>query len=103
MDFFEVIERRRSIRKFKPNPIPKEDLKKILDAGRLAPSGGNRQPWQFIVVKDLKTKKDLAAAANNQMFIADADTVVVGWETRGNLGNFHTSFQQPVYLTDKIQ
>ncbi|MEM2691554.1 MAG: nitroreductase family protein, partial [Candidatus Bathyarchaeia archaeon] len=42
MDFFEVIERRRSIRKFKPNPIPKEDLKKILDAGRLAPSGGNR-------------------------------------------------------------
>ncbi|MEM2317941.1 MAG: nitroreductase family protein [Candidatus Bathyarchaeia archaeon] len=77
MDFFEVIERRRSIRKFKPNPIPKEDLKKILDAGRLAPSGGNRQPWQFIVVKDLKTKKDLAAAANNQMFIADADTVVV--------------------------
>lgn len=38
MDLFEVIEKRRSIRKFKPNPIPKEALKRILEAGRLAPS-----------------------------------------------------------------
>jgi len=39
---FKVIEKRRSIRKFKPEPIAKENLKKILEAGRLAPSGGNR-------------------------------------------------------------
>jgi nitroreductase len=77
MDLFEAIEKRRSIRKFKPHPIPQEDLKKILEAGRLAPSGGNRQPWRFIVVKNAETKKALAAAANNQMFIADADTVIV--------------------------
>jgi len=77
VDLFEVIERRRSIRKFKPFPIPEEDLKKILEAGRLAPSGGNRQPWQFIIVRASETKRALAAAANNQLFIADADTVVV--------------------------
>ncbi|MEM3578848.1 MAG: nitroreductase family protein [Candidatus Bathyarchaeia archaeon] len=77
MDLFEVIEKRRSIRKFKPDPIPKENLKKILEAGRLAPSGGNRQPWRFIVVRNLETKKALACAANNQLFIADADTVIV--------------------------
>ena len=53
MDLFKAIEKRRSIRKFKPEPVAKDDLKKILEAGRLAPSGGNRQPWYFIVVRDL--------------------------------------------------
>jgi nitroreductase len=76
MDFFEAIEKRRSIRKFKPNPVAREDLKKILEAGRLAPSGGNRQPWCFIIVKDSETKRALSIAADNQNFIADADVVV---------------------------
>ncbi|MCJ7718301.1 nitroreductase family protein, partial [Candidatus Bathyarchaeota archaeon] len=74
MDLFETVEKRRSIRKFRPNPIPDKDLKKILEAGRLAPSGGNRQPWSFIVVRKPETKKKLAAVANLQRFIADADT-----------------------------
>lgn len=77
MDLFETVEKRRSIRKFKPNPIPDKDLKKILEAGRLAPSGGNRQPWSFIVVRKPETKKKLAAVANLQRFIADADTVLI--------------------------
>lgn len=77
MDLFETVEKRRSIRKFKPNPIPDKDLKKILEAGRLAPSGGNRQPWSFIVVRKPETKKKLAAVANLQQFIADADTVLI--------------------------
>jgi nitroreductase len=77
MDLFEVIEKRRSIRKFKPNLVAKGHLKRILEAGRLAPSGGNRQPWYFIVVKDLETKNALAIAANNQKFIAGADAVIV--------------------------
>jgi nitroreductase len=77
MDLFETVEKRRSIRKFKPNPIPDRDLKKILEAGRLAPSGGNRQPWSFIVVRKPETKKKLAAVANLQRFIADADTVLI--------------------------
>jgi len=74
---FKVIEKRRSIRKFKPEPVAKKDLKKILEAGRLAPSGGNRQPWFFIVVRGLEAKRALSIAANNQKFIADADTVIV--------------------------
>jgi len=77
MDLFETVERRRSIRKFRPNPISDKDLKKILEAGRLAPSGGNRQPWSFIVVRKPETKKKLAAVANLQRFIADADTVLI--------------------------
>ena len=77
MDLFETVEKRRSIRKFKPNPIPDKNLKKILEAGRLAPSGGNRQPWSFIVVRKPETKKALAMAANLQRFIADADTILI--------------------------
>ncbi len=74
---FETVEKRRSVRKFKPEQIPDKDLKKILEAGRLAPSGGNRQPWSFIVVRKPETKKALAMAANLQRFIADADTVLI--------------------------
>jgi nitroreductase len=77
VDVFEAIQERRSIRKFKHEPLPDNDLKKILEAGRLAPSGGNLQPWYFIVVKHQETKTALATAANNQTFIADADTIIV--------------------------
>ncbi len=83
MDVFEVIKKRRSIRKYKPEPVANEDLKKILEAGRLAPSGGNRQPWSFVVVRDAETKKALSRAANNQKFIADAGVVVAAL---GDLG-----------------
>ncbi|MGQ9460412.1 MAG: nitroreductase family protein [Candidatus Bathyarchaeaceae archaeon] len=77
MDVFEAIRARRSVRKFRPKPIPNEKLEMILDAGRLAPSAGNRQPWRFVVVKDPKRKKTLAKAADNQTFIADASVIVV--------------------------
>ncbi|MFQ5836590.1 MAG: nitroreductase family protein [Candidatus Bathyarchaeia archaeon] len=77
MDVLEAIRTRRSIRKFRPKPIPDEKLKMILEAGRLAPSAGNRQPWFFVVVKDLERKRTLAKAAGYQMFIADAGVIIV--------------------------
>ena len=77
MDLFEVIKKRRSIRSYKPDPIPNEHLKKILEAARLAPSGKNRQPWRFIVVRDAERKRRLAKASMNQMFIAEANVVIV--------------------------
>jgi len=76
MDLFEVVEKRRSIRKFRPKRVTTWALRKILETGRLAPSGGNRQPWYFIIVRRQETKKALAIAANNQTFVADADTVI---------------------------
>ena len=76
MDLFETVTRRRSIRKFKPEMIPSEDLKKILEAGRLAPSGNNRQPWRFVIVRDADKKKQLSEASG-QKFIADAAVVIV--------------------------
>lgn len=73
----EAIERRRSIRKFKQDPIPEKDLMEILNAARLAPSGCNAQPWRFKLVKDNETKIKLSQAAYNQSFIAQAPVVIV--------------------------
>lgn len=62
MDLEQVIRERRSVRKYKSDPVPEEKLKKILDAARLAPSWSNQQCWQFIVVRDPERKKELAAS-----------------------------------------
>jgi nitroreductase len=52
MDALEAIRKRRSIRKYTGDPIPRADLETIVDAGRLAATGSNQQPWDFIVVTD---------------------------------------------------
>ena len=72
-----VMTGRRSIRKYKPDKIPEEALKNILNAGRLAPSAGNRQPWHFIVITDPEIKRKLAQGRWNR-FIVDAPVVIVG-------------------------
>lgn len=73
----EAIEQRRSIRRFKPDPVPDEVIISLLDAARLAPSGSNAQPWRFKVVKDRETKEKLVRAAYGQVFIAEAPAVLV--------------------------
>jgi len=77
MEVFDAIKTRRSIRKYKPEPIPEEKLRNILEAARLAPSAGNRQPWRFVVVQNKGLKKALAEAANNQTFLNDASAIIV--------------------------
>jgi nitroreductase len=77
MKVSEAIQSRRSVRAYEPKPIPDEVLLKILEAGRLAPSASNRQPWHFIVVKDLEKKKILSAGRYAH-FLVDTPVVVVG-------------------------
>ncbi len=60
--FLELMKYRRTIRKFKPDPIPDEDVTKILEAAHFAMSGANSQPWEFIVVKDPERRKAIAEA-----------------------------------------
>ena len=55
----EAIEKRRSIRKFKADPIPEEYILELIESARLAPSGCNAQPWRFKIVKDGITKAKL--------------------------------------------
>jgi len=73
----EAIEKRRSIRKFKPDPIPYEHIEEILDSARLSPSGCNAQPWRFKIVTETDVKIQLAQSAFNQSFIATAPVVIV--------------------------
>jgi len=59
-EFLELVHKRRSIRRLKPDPFPDELVEKILEAGRWAMSGANAQPWEFIVVKNKETKYKMA-------------------------------------------
>lgn len=77
MSVLEVIAKRRSIRKYKPNSIPEQVLARVLEAARLAPSGSNLQPWKFIVVKNQALKQKLAEASRRQFFIAEAPVIIV--------------------------
>ncbi len=77
MDVFEAIRGRRSVRRFKPDPVPDEDLEKILEAGIWAPSAGNLQPWEFIVVRDARTRDALCDAAYGQEWVREAPVVIV--------------------------
>ncbi|HEX2778746.1 MAG TPA: nitroreductase family protein [Gemmatimonadaceae bacterium] len=68
---------RRSIRLYKPEPVPREDIERILDTVRLAPSAFNVQPWRFVVVTDPELKARLGVAANGQRQVTGAPAVIV--------------------------
>lgn len=74
MEFKKVIEKRRSIRKYKNTPVPREKILEILEAARIAPSASNRQPWHFIVVEDKIKIEKLA----KQEWAAGAPVMIVG-------------------------
>jgi len=60
-DLFEIIRTTRSMRRLKPDPVPNELIRKILEAGVCAPSGGNMQRWRFLVIRDPKVKEAVGA------------------------------------------
>ena len=60
-DLFEIIRTTRSMRRLKPDPVPNELIRKILEAGVCAPSGGNMQRWRFLVVRNPKVKETVGA------------------------------------------
>ena len=71
------IENRRSVRKYKPEKIEKDKLMQILESARLAPSGSNTQPWNYIIVEELGSRIKLAEAAHHQMWMAEAPVFIV--------------------------
>ena len=77
MEVWEAIKGRRSIRLFKSQDVPAESVEKLIDAARWAPSAGNIQPWDFIIVRKPEIKRELAEAALGQTFIEEAPVVIV--------------------------
>ena len=65
MDFYDVVRARRSVRKYKPDPVDRAVIDRILDAGRLAPSWKNRQCWHYILVTDPDLKRTLGTLVDN--------------------------------------
>ena len=79
----EVIKERRCIRKFEARPVSTEELDQIIEAARLAPSGTNRQPWRFVILKSNEDKEKIAGAVL-QPFVLEAPVIFVCCLDRGS-------------------
>jgi len=73
MDVFRAIMERRSVREFKPEPVPEWKIEKILDAGRYGPSAENAQVWRYIIVKDQATKKLMADLCQERFRLSNTE------------------------------
>jgi nitroreductase len=78
VDFYDVIDTRRSVRSFRSEPIADAVLQRVLDAARIAPSGGNKQPTRFILIRDRNRAEQLVPLCNHQQFVAQAPVLIVG-------------------------
>ena len=78
MNVLDAIRTRRSVRSYAAKPIPAGAMERMRQALRLAPSACNFQPWHFIFVTDAALRREVAKAANSQLWMADAPVTVVG-------------------------
>ena len=98
MEFIDVVRKRRSIRAYKPDPVSDEDLEFLLEAARLAPSWKNLQCWEYIVVKDEKSRIKIAGSRpESKDWIAQAPVIVVACAEPQNSGRIEG---KDYYMTD---
>ena len=95
MDFMDVVRARRSVRRYRPDPVPQAKLDHLLEAARLAPSWANGQCWSFILVTDPKAKSRLAEAGNE--WVEQAPVVIAACADPRKSGS---KKDQPYYLVD---
>jgi nitroreductase len=97
MEVFEAIQKRRSVRAYQNRGVEDEKLQKVLEAARLAPSAKNLQNWKFVVIRDQARRNQIAKAANEQMFIADAPIIIVPVATNPD---YIMPCEIPAYIVD---
>ncbi len=88
MDIVDCIEGRTSIRVFRHDPVPDELIDEAVRLANLAPSAGNLQARDFIIVKDVAVKRALMEASHRQDFIRTAPTVIVGCANLERIGHY---------------
>lgn len=88
MEVFEAIRERKSVRSYDERPVPSELLEKILEAGRIAPSASNVQPWHFIVVSDLQ-KRTALSGGKYAKFLKSTPIVIAGLGDREASPEWH--------------
>ncbi len=99
MAFMDLVRTRRSIRRYKPDPVPEETLRYVLEAARIAPSWGNRQCWTYLIVTDEALRRKIVARASpppppvdgrpvrSRDWIASAPIIIVGCADPTKSGN----------------
>ena len=93
MDFMDLVKKRRSIRKYKPDKVPEKDIEYVLEAARQAPSWANRQCWRYIIVSDEATRKKITT----REWTAEAPIIIVGCADPTKAGN---KDGKPYYMLD---
>jgi len=110
VDFWEVVEKRHSVRNFdKDRDVSPEIVTRLLEAAIRAPSAGNCQPWYFFVVRNQEIKRALAHAALGQWFVSEAPVVIVVCAEPersalryGNRGTYLYSLQDTAAATEHL-
>ena len=97
-DIIEVIKTRKSIRRYKPDPIPDEILDKVLEAGRWAATGENYQPWRFIVVKNPETKNRIGQLAK-----LGSGSRMTAWYCLGEMQERFKKIEDPVKRAEVLR
>ena len=97
-DILDVLTSRKSIRRYKPDPVPEEMIDKILEAARWAPTGENYQPWRFIVIRDQETRNqigDLSKLGSGKRMTA--------WYCMGTMQKRFEKIQDPVKRAEVLR
>jgi len=103
-DLFEIMATTRSMRRLKPDPVPAALIRKILEAGVSAPSGGNMQRWRFLVVRDAKVKQTIGAYYKRAWDEVVAPRYGAGEPAPGTTPErFKRMLDAAQYLSDHIQ
>lgn len=88
MEVIDAIKKRRSIRSYDSKPVPEDVLGRVLEAGRIAPSAMNYQPWKFVVVRDPSGRKALSGGRYAK-FLTECPVVIVGCGDRKKSQEWH--------------
>ncbi|MFW9923637.1 MAG: nitroreductase family protein [Candidatus Thorarchaeota archaeon] len=91
MDTLELLKSRRSIRKYKSTPVEDEKIDLCLEAARWAPSASNKQPWEFIIVKDSEMRKKFAEIHPYAKFVAESPVVFIALTNPAIHSKYHMS------------
>ena len=103
-ELLDLVKKRRSIRRFKPDPIPAQDIVKIIDIACWAPSGFNMQPWEFVVIKKPELKNKIVEAIDDirpltkNMEQAREEWMGRPWQMKGLTEKHMDYTTAPVYI-----
>lgn len=93
-DQLQLLTQRRSVRRFRPDPVPRELLERLLQAATAAPSATNRQPWRFAVLTGPEPRARLAAAVRDR--VAEIKAIIARGHHKDDFGSYGDFFHEPL-------